>query len=152
MNKRLFAIAFGALIVGSVAGHMALGASGSPSIAARGSYADWWKDVTVLAVAPDGSWGVGTDKIFDSAVARALADCKRKYRREIGCGYQQTAVRAGWSVMFRCGGEHIIAAERRLADALQQARRQEIQIRMHYQPDMSRCERIVTVDPRGSVV
>ena len=152
MNKRLFAIAFGALIVAPVAGHMALGASGSPPTAAPGSYPDWWRDVTVLAVAPDGTWGVGTDKIFDSAVARALADCKRKYRREIGCGYQQTAVRAGWSVMFRCGGENIIASERRLADAIQQARRQEIQIRMHYQPDMSRCERIVTVDPRGSVV
>ncbi|MGE0651207.1 MAG: hypothetical protein AB7P12_05595 [Alphaproteobacteria bacterium] len=152
MNKRLFAIALGALTAGSIAGHMALGASGSPSNAARGSYPDWWRDVTVLAVAPDGTWGVGTDKIFDSAVARALADCKRKYRREIGCGYQQTAVRAGWSVMFRCGGENIIAAERRLADAIQQARRQEIRLRMHYQPDMSRCERIVTVDPRGSVV
>lgn len=152
MKQRLFAIAFGASIIGSVAGPMALGASGSPSTAAPGSYADWWKDVTVLAVAPDGTWGVGTDKMFDSAVALALADCKRKYRRDIGCGYQQTAVRAGWSVMFRCGGENIIAAERRLADALQQARRQEIQLRMHYQPDMSRCERIVTVDPRGGVV
>ena len=152
MKQRLFAIAFGALIIGSVAGPMALGASGSPSTAAPGSYEDWWKDVTVLAVAPDGTWGVGTDKMFDSAVALALADCKRKYQRDIGCGYQQTAVRAGWSVMFRCGGENIIAAERRLADALQQARRQEIQLRMHYQPDMSRCERIVTVDPRGGVV
>jgi hypothetical protein len=152
MNKRLFAVAFCAFIIGPDAGHMVLGASGSPSTTAPGSYQDWWKDVTVLAVAPDGTWGVGTDKMFDSAVARALADCKRKYRREIGCGYQQTAVRAGWSIMFRCGGENIIAAERQLADAIQQARRQEIQLRMHYQPDMSRCERIVTVDPHGSVV
>jgi hypothetical protein len=140
------------LIIGSVADHMVLGASGSPSTTARSSYEDWWKDVTVLAIAPDGAWGVGTDKMFDRAVALALADCKRKYRREIGCGYIQTAVRAGWSIMFRCGGENIVAAERRLADAIQQARRQEFQLRMHYQSDMSRCERIVTVDPHGSVV
>jgi len=151
MSKRLFAIAFCLLAIWPNAKHIALGASGSAPDKAPASDEDWWKDVTVLAIAPDGTWGVGIDKSFDRAVAQALAACKRKYRKEVGCGYRQTSIRGGWSLMYRCGDENIIAAEKKLPDAVQQARRQEFQLRMHYEPEMPRCERIVTVDPQGNV-
>src|SRR5262245_55703837 len=113
---------------------------------------DWQKDVTVLTIAPDGTWGVATDDHVSRAITLAIADCKRKYQREIGCGHRLTSIRAGWSLAFRCGNENIIVAERSLADAEQMARRQENEMRALYVPDMPACVRTVTVDPHGVVV
>ena len=59
---------------------------------------DWWqKDLTVVAIAPDGTWGAETDPITGRAIANAMADCKNKYQSKIGCGSQMTFVRGGWT-------------------------------------------------------
>jgi hypothetical protein len=69
--------------------------SGSLELAAD---KDWKHYFTVLTMAPDGEWGVATEMFINRAIAGAISDCKSKYRREIGCGYQITSIRAGWSV------------------------------------------------------
>jgi len=57
---------------------------------------DWWqKDLTVVVIAPDGTWGVATDPITGRAIANAMADCKNKYQSKIGCGSQMTFVHGG---------------------------------------------------------
>jgi hypothetical protein len=113
---------------------------------------NWRKDVTVLAIAPDGTWGVATETFVGRAIARAIEACKSKYQREIGCGYRFTSVRSGWSLGFRCGTENIIVADRSLAAAEQTAFRQEHELKTRYVPNMPACERVVTVNPQGVVV
>src|SRR5215207_3492318 len=49
---------------------------------------EWAQDVTVLAIAPDGSWGTATEPLIDQARAKAITNCKTRYRRKIGCGYR----------------------------------------------------------------
>src|SRR5262245_55517601 len=68
-------------------------------------------DWTVVAIAPDGTWGVATDPITGRAIANAMADSKNKYQSKIGCGSQMTFVRGGWSIGKRCGNQSIFVAE-----------------------------------------
>lgn len=140
MTKRVLVF----MVCASIVGFCAAGTASADD--------DWRKDVTVLTIAPDGTWGVATDALVGRAIALAIADCKRKYQREIGCGHRLTSIRAGWSLVLRCGSENVIVAERNLADAEQLARRREDELRTVYVPDMPACVRTVTVDPNGAVV
>jgi hypothetical protein len=150
MSKRVLAIVLCTLIVAVV--RMAAAESDSSPVASGSSYDDWRRGATVLAIAPDGTWGVATDGWIGRAIALAIAECKRKYQRDIGCGHRFTTIREGWSLAFRCGSENIIVAEKNLADAEQLARRQERDLRAIYVPNMPACVRTVTVDPSGAVV
>jgi len=114
---------------------------------------DWWqKDLTVVAIAPDGTWGVATDPITGRAIASAMADCKNKYQSKIGCGSQMTFVHGGWSIGKRCGNRSIFVAEESLAKAEQAAINRETELRKVYAPDMPPCVRVMSVDPNGNVV
>ena len=114
--------------------------------------AEWAKDVTALAIAPDGSWGTATDASFDQALARAIAHCRSKYRHAIGCGYRSTSIRAGWSLAIRCGQDNIIVAARTLHAAEQAAVDSELHLRRDYRPDLPPCVRMVSVDPNGGII
>jgi hypothetical protein len=113
---------------------------------------DWRKNVTVVAIAPDGTWGTATEPAIGGAIANAINHCKSKYQGKIGCGYRSISVRAGWILGFRCGVQNIIAAEKTFADAERTALRREYDLRTQYVPDMPACVRTVTVDPTGAVV
>ena len=113
---------------------------------------DWQKDVTVLTFAPDGTWGAATEAYINRAIANAIGDCKKKYQREIGCGYQFTSIHEGWSLGIRCGKENIIAAGKTLIEAEQAAANREVELREFYVPDMPPCVRVVSVDPNGIVI
>lgn len=106
---------------------------------------------TVLTVAPDGSWGAATESMSNRAIANAIAECRFKYRAEVGCGGHQVAVQQGWIVGLRCGKENILAAGRSQAEADWSAMRGENELRRLYVPDMPPCRRIVTIDPRGMI-
>ena len=114
--------------------------------------AEWTKDVTVLVIAPDGTWGTATEPSFDRALSKAIADCKSKYRHEIGCGHRSTSVRAGWSLLLRCGQENIIVAARTLHAVEQAAVDSELNLRRDYRPEMPPCVRVVSVDPDGRII
>jgi hypothetical protein len=112
---------------------------------------DWALPWTVLTIAPDGSWGVATEMYSYQAIAGAIANCKRMYRKEIGCGYQSTTTRAGWSLAVRCGNQNIIVAANVLADAIQAAADREKTLRQVYRPDMPVCIHVLTVNPQGVI-
>jgi hypothetical protein len=112
---------------------------------------EWAKDVTVLVIAPDGTWGATTASYFHEALATAIADCMRKYRHEIGCGYRFTAIRAGWSLAIRCGWENVIVAAKTPEAAKQAAVDSEFRLRRDYRPDMPPCVQVVSVDPEGRI-
>lgn len=113
--------------------------------------AEWAEDVTVLVIAPDGAWGTATEPFVDEAVAKAIASCNSKYRHDIGCGYRSTAIRAGWSLVKRCGRENIIVAAKTLEAAKQAAVDSELRLRRDYRPDMPLCVHVVSVDPDGRI-
>jgi hypothetical protein len=121
-----------------------------PPIANADEY--WQKDITVVAIAPDGTWGVATEPTAGRAIANAIAECKKKYQSKIGCGSEITTVRGGWSIGTRCGNRSIFVAEETLAKAEQAAISRETQLRQFYAPDMPPCVRVMSVDPNGDVV
>jgi hypothetical protein len=131
---------------------LGLGAFYSPGGQSNVSDEHWRADVTVVTIAPDGTWGTATDALTNRAAAKAIEDCKQKYMSAIGCGYRSTFVRQGWSLVFRCGTENILVAEKELADAQWAAFRQERDLRARYVPNMPACERTLTVDPQGEIV
>lgn len=108
--------------------------------------------VTVVAIAPDGTWGVATDAFINHAIYDAILSCKIKFRAEVGCGYQMTTVHRGWSLVVRCGQENIVVSARKLEAAEQAAINREYELRQKYAPDMPGCVRILSVDPAGIVV
>ena len=110
------------------------------------------KDITVVAIAPDGTWGVATDPIIGRAIANAMDECKSKYQSKIGCGSRILFVRGGWSIGKRCGNQSIFVAEESLAKAEQAAINREAELRKLYAPDMPPCVRVMSVDPNGNVV
>ena len=110
---------------------------------------DFW---TVLTMAPDASWGAGTDISISRAIARAIDNCKVMSQAAIGCGAYFTSIRAGWSLGITCGSQNIIVAESNLAEAEQAAINRIIELRRLYAPDMPPCVRVVTVDPHGRII
>jgi len=127
---------------------LGLGVSTMAASDGGASELDW----TVLTMAPDGSWGAATEPESGRAIARAIANCKKMYQKEIGCGASSTLVKAGWSLAVRCGGENIIVAEKTLAEAERAAARRENELRVSYLRDMPACARALTVDPSGEVL
>jgi hypothetical protein len=122
----------------------------SPPILAQPK-AEWAKDFTALVIAPDGTWGTATEPYSGQALTKAIANCKSKYDKKIGCGYQSTLVREGWSLGLRCGQVNIIVAEKTLLAAETTAVEYEFNRRRDYHPDMPPCVRVVMVDPDGRV-
>ncbi|MPZ56693.1 MAG: hypothetical protein GEU91_09405 [Rhizobiales bacterium] len=154
MSKRIFLTAGSALTIALGAFHTSLAQSELPPRPPTSVNwdDDWRNDVTVLAIAPDGTWGAATEPSMGRAIKNAIDHCKSKYQRKIGCGHRFTTIRGGWSLAFRCGKENIIAAERTLAGTERTALRREHELRTQYVPDMPACVRTVTVDPHGAVV
>jgi len=113
---------------------------------------DWRNDITVVTIAPDGSWGVATEPSTSRAIAHAIDDCKSRHGPGIGCGHKMTSIRAGWSLALRCGDSTILAAAKTLRDAEQQAVDRELELRRVYRPQMPPCVRLMSVDPHGAVV
>jgi hypothetical protein len=108
--------------------------------------------VTVLTMAPNGTWGAATDDTIGVAIAAAIARCNGRHQRALGCGASYTTIRGGWSLGIRCGQENILVSEKTLAEAEQAAIDREVALRERYVFDMPPCVRVVSVDPTGAIV
>jgi hypothetical protein len=104
---------------------------------------------TVVTLARDGSWGVGTSEYYGPALASALRKCEAMSGGQSDCGAEVTAVRQGWTLGMLCGDHRVLVAATDLATAILDAEARQAYLRDLYGDRLPGCSRIVTVDPRG---
>jgi hypothetical protein len=107
---------------------------------------------TVVTLALDGSWGVGTADTQGAAIASALRKCNAMSGQRSDCGAEFTAIKSGWTIGFLCGAHRVLAASTQRVAAEQAAEARTIYLAALYGTDLPPCRHIVTVDPEGFVV
>ena len=104
---------------------------------------------TVVTVARDGSWGVGTAQHWGPALASALRKCEAMSKGQSDCGAEVASVRQGWTLGILCGDHRVLVAAPDFATAIVDAEARQAYLRDLYGDGLSGCRRIVTVDPQG---
>ena len=104
---------------------------------------------TVVTLALDGSWGVGTSEHYGPALASALRKCNAMSREQSDCGAEVTAVRQGWTLGILCGDHRVLVAAPDLATAIREAEARQTSLRDAYGDSLPGCSRVVSVDPEG---
>jgi hypothetical protein len=102
---------------------------------------------TVVTLARDGSWGVGTSEYYGPALASALRKCNAMSKEQSDCGAEVTAVRQGWTLGILCGDHRVLVAATDLATAILDAEARQASLKDLYGDGLPGCARIVTVDP-----
>jgi hypothetical protein len=105
---------------------------------------------TVVTLALDGSWGVGTSEQQGQALASAVRKCSAM-SRESDCGAEFTAVRRGWTLGLLCGNHRVLVAAKELVNADREAQFRECDLKTQYEWSLPFCWRVITVDPDGFV-
>jgi hypothetical protein len=109
-------------------------------------------ELTVVTLARDGSWGVATAGSQGQAIAAAIRDCRAMAAAASDCGAQFATARGGWVVASLCGDHKIIATAETRENAEQAALGREADLERLYASNLPPCRRVLTVDPRGSVL
>jgi hypothetical protein len=104
---------------------------------------------TVVTLARDGSWGVGTSEHYGPALASALRKCNAMSKEQSDCGAEVTAVRQGWTLGILCGDHRVLVAAPDLETAIQEAEARQTYLRDIYGDSLPGCSRVVLVDPHG---
>ena len=104
---------------------------------------------TVVTLALDGSWGVGTSEHYGPALASALRKCNAMSKEQSDCGAEVTAVRQGWTLGILCGDHRVLVAAPDLAKAIREAEARQTYLRDVYGDSLPGCSRVVSVDPEG---
>ncbi len=104
---------------------------------------------TVVTLALDGSWGVGTAVHYGPALASALRKCEAMSDGQSDCGADVTAVRQGWTLGILCGDHRVLVAATELTTALLDAEARQMFLKELYGDGMSNCSRVMWVDPQG---
>ena len=104
---------------------------------------------TVVTLALDGSWGVGTSEHYGPALASALRKCNTMSKEQSDCGAEVTAVRQGWTLGILCGNHRVLVAAPDLATAIREAEARQTYLRDVYGDSLPGCSRVVSVDPQG---
>ena len=104
---------------------------------------------TVVTLALDGSWGVGTSGHYGPALASALRKCNAMSKEQSDCGAEVTAVRQGWTLGILCGVHRVLVAAPDLATAIREAEARQTYQRDVYGDGLPGCSRVVSVDPHG---
>ena len=81
---------------------------------------------TVVTLALDGSWGVGSSEYYGPALASALRKCEAMSDGQSDCGADVTAVKQGWTVGILCGDHRVLVAEADLTTAILEAQARQI--------------------------
>jgi hypothetical protein len=104
---------------------------------------------TVVTLARDGSWGVGTSEHYGPALASALRKCEATSGGQSDCGAEVTAVRQGWTLGILCGDHRVLVAEADLTTAIMEAQARQMYLRDLYGDGLPACACVMWVDPRG---
>lgn len=103
---------------------------------------------TVVTLALDGSWGVGTSEYYGPALASALRKCEAMSGAQSDCGADVTAVRQGWTLGILCGDHRVLVAAPDLTTAIMDAQARQEYLRDLY-GDLPSCSCVMWADPRG---
>lgn len=95
---------------------------------------------TVVTLARDGSWGVGTSEHYGPALASG---------GQSDCGAEVTAVRQGWTLGILCGDHRVLVAAADLTTAIMDAQARQMFLRDLYGEGLPACSCVMWVDPRG---
>jgi hypothetical protein len=104
---------------------------------------------TVVTLALDGSWGVGTAEHYGPALASALRKCEAMSDGQSDCGADVTAVKNGWTLGILCGDHRVLVAETDLTTAILEAQARQMSLRDLYGDSLPGCSCVMWVDPRG---
>jgi hypothetical protein len=104
---------------------------------------------TVVTLARDGSWGVGTSEHYGPALASALRKCEATSAGQSDCGAEVTAVRQGWTLGILCGDHRVLVAAADLTTAIMDAQARQMFLRDLYGDGLPACSCVMWVDPRG---
>ena len=104
---------------------------------------------TVVTLARDGSWGVGTSEHYGPALASALRKCEAMLDGQSDCGAEVTAIRMGWTLGILCGDHRVLVAATDLTTAIMEAQARQIYLRDLYGDSLPSCSCVMWVDPRG---
>jgi len=104
---------------------------------------------TVVTLARDGSWGVGTSEYYGPALASALRKCEAMSDGQSDCGAEVTAVRQGWTLGILCGDHRVLVAATELTTAIMDAQARQMVLRDLYGDGLPSCSCVMWVDPRG---
>lgn len=73
-------------------------------------------ELTLVTMAQDGSWGVGTAGSHGPAIAAAIHDCRAMSGGPSDCGAQFITSRGGWVIAGLCGNQEIFVTAATLGD------------------------------------
>jgi len=104
---------------------------------------------TVVTLARDGSWGVGTSEYYGPALASALRKCEATSAGQSDCGAEVTAVRQGWTLGILRGDHRVLVAAADLTTAIMDAQARQMVLRDLYGDGLPSCSCVMWVDPRG---
>jgi hypothetical protein len=104
---------------------------------------------TVVTLALDGSWGVGTSEYYGPALASALRKCEAMSAGKSDCGAEVTAVRQGWTLASLCGDHRVLVAATNLTTAIMEAQARQMYLRDLYGDGLPSCSCVMWVDPQG---
>ena len=104
---------------------------------------------TVVTLALDGSWGVGTTVHYGPALASALRKCEAMSDGQSDCGADVTAVRQGWTLGILCGDHRVLVAATDLTTAILESQARKMFLKELYGDGMPYCSCVLWVDPQG---
>jgi hypothetical protein len=107
-------------------------------------------EVTVVTMARDGSWGVGTAGSHGPAIAAAIRDCRAMSGGPSDCGAQFITSRGNWVIAGLCGSQKIFVTAATLEDVERAAMKREH--KLNAVSNAAPCKWILTVNPRDVVV
>src|SRR5829696_4374528 len=94
---------------------------------------------TVVTLARDGSWGVGTSEHYGPALASALRKCEAASGGQSDCGAEVTAVKRGWTLGMLCGDHRVLVAATELTTAILEAQSRQMDLRGLYGDSLPNC-------------
>jgi hypothetical protein len=106
-------------------------------------------ELTVVTMAQDGSWGVGTAGSHGPAIAAAIHECRAMSRGPSDCGAQFITSHGGWVIAGLCGNQKIFVTATTLEDAQRAAMEREH--KLNALSNAAPCKWILTINPRGVV-
>lgn len=106
---------------------------------------------TVVTLALDGSWGVGTAEYYGPALASALRKCEAMSNAQSDCGADVTAVKNGWTLGALCGDHRVLVAAPELTAAILEAQARQMYLKELYGDSLPSCSCVMWVNPQGFV-